>query len=195
MEFLEETFLNLVEENSLNKAQIKITIFRKEDSTIDFIFDIFPFNSFLNKFEHFEVEVFNSEYVNTGILSTINCFKSEYVLAKIYAQENDLDDVILLNYQKRIARTTLGDLFFIQNNTLNFVSTSEGFSTQVLSELVKIHFVKKGYLLNENVFSPFETQKADTIFVVSEEKGIIPVNKIRNKSFSITILEEIFADF
>ncbi len=64
--------------------------------------------------------------VNTNLLSNIHVHSPENIYAGIYASENDLDDVILLNPNKRIARTSQGNILLLTDNTLRIPKHTEG---------------------------------------------------------------------
>jgi branched-chain amino acid aminotransferase len=60
----------------------------------------------------------------------------------IYAQENDLDDVILLNPNKRIARTTSGNLLFLEGDVIKVPKQTEGAYISPLMENFVTFYIK-----------------------------------------------------
>ena len=122
--------------------------------------------------------------VNTNVLSNIKVHSPENIYAEIYAKENDLDDVIFLNPNKKIARTIYGNLLLLEENTIKIPKQTEGAYISPLMENF-VTFVHKNNLatIEEAELSAFESQKAEEILVISDEKGIFTVSKIRNKEF------------
>ena len=68
--------------------------------------------------KNIEIDLLKEISVNTNILSNIRTHSPENIYAEIYAAENDLDDVILLNPDKRVARTISGNLLLLEENTI-----------------------------------------------------------------------------
>ena len=73
-----------------------------------------------------ELDLIKEISVNNNVLSNIRAHSPENVYASIYANENDLDEVILLNPEKRIARTISGNLLLLEENTIKIPKQSEG---------------------------------------------------------------------
>lgn len=131
-----------------------------------------------------ELDLIKEIHVNTNLLSNIRVHCPENIYAQIYAAENDLHDVILLNPFKRIARTAKGNLLLLDGNSIKIPKQSEGAYISPLMENL-VTFVHKNRMaeIEEAEMIAFETQKAEEILVVSDEFGVSPVLKIRNKEF------------
>ena len=98
-------------------------------------------------------------------------------------QMNDFLDV-LLNPNKRIARTTSGNLLFLEGDVIKVPKQTEGAYISPLMENF-VTFLHKNKLadIQEHEIIAFESQKAEEILMISDEKGIFSVGKIRNKTF------------
>ena len=120
----------------------------------------------------------------------------ENIYAEIYAKENDLDDVIFLNPNKRIARSIYGNLLFLEGKTIKIPKTSEGAYISPLLENF-ITFVHKNNLaqIQETEMIAFESQKAAEVLMISDLKGIFSVTKIRNKNFESARFSEMIAQW
>ena len=131
-----------------------------------------------------ELDLIKEISVNNNILSNIRAHSPENVYASIYANENDLDDVILLNPEKRIARTISGNLLLLEENTIKIPKQSEGaYISPLMENFVTFVFKNNLATIEEAELSAFESQKAEEILMISDEKGIFSVSKIRNKEF------------
>lgn len=141
--------------------------------------DVFTLNE-----KTLELDLIKEINVNNNLLSSIKVHSPENIYAEIYAQENDLDDVILLNPNKRIARTIFGNLLFLKDDTIMVPKASEGSYISPLMENI-ITFIYQNNLakIDPSELIAFESQKADEILMVSDEKGLFSVSKIRNKTF------------
>ena len=92
--------------------------------------------------------------------------------------------MIFLNPNKKIARTIYGNLLLLEENTIKIPKQTEGAYISPLMENF-VTFVHKNNLatIEEAELSAFESQKAEEILVISDEKGIFTVSKIRSKEF------------
>ncbi|MFZ9180260.1 MAG: aminotransferase class IV [Rickettsiales bacterium] len=103
-----------------------------------------------------------------------------YILAKIFAQENNYYDAILLKEKKYIAETSSANIFWIKNNIFYTPSEDCGMVLGVIREKIlkqKQFKVKCGrYLINS-------LAKADEAFICNSVIGVQAVDKIafRNK--------------
>ena len=180
----------IIEEN-LQNAFIHFMIYRNEDdlpltkSPVNFFINGRLTDDILNINSHtIEMDLLKEISINTGLLNNILTHSPENIYAEIYADENDLDEVILLNPQKRIARAISGNLLFLEGDTIRIPKKSEGAYISPLMENL-ITFIHKNKLaeIEQAEMSPFESQKADEILLVSDQKGLFSVSKIRNKIF------------
>lgn len=150
----------------------------------DFFISTFPLNDVVEIQKSVEIDVIKEISVNNSLLSSIQVHCAENIYAQIYAQENDLDDVILLNPDKRIARCSSGNLLLLSGNKISIPKQTEGAFISPLMENFVTFLHKNGLAeIQEEELIPFETQKADEILLISDRKGIFSVGKIRNKTF------------
>lgn len=189
-----EFFQNLFHENVINKGFsngiILFLAYRNADdkpmqkSTVSYYYETSENLDILSFQKEITLDLIKEITINTSLLSNIRVHSPENIYAAIYAQENDLDDVLLLNSNKRIARSIFGNLLFLEGNIIRIPKQSEGAYISPLMENF-VTFIHRNQLaaIEEAEISAFETQKADEIIMISDEKGIFPVKKIRNKTF------------
>lgn len=190
LEFFSETFTKAVVENNIQDAVIELLVYRNRDgrftakTPVHFYFELKPKEEILKVNEKYELDLIKEITVNTNLLSNIKVHSPENIYAEIYAKENDLDDVILLNPNKKIARTIFGNLLLLEGDTIKIPKQTEGAYISPLMENF-VTFVHKNNLasIEEAELSAFESQKAEEILIISDEKGIFIVSKIRNKEF------------
>ncbi len=110
------------------------------------------------------------------------------VLASIYADENELDNCILINERKQVVETINANIFLIKDKKIKTPSLSEGCIKGVVRKNL-IALVKKedDLEVEETEISPFELQKADEVFITNTIVGIQPVIKYRKKTFTTEI--------
>ena len=190
LEFFSDIFLAAIAENQIQEGVIELLAYRNRDdgfsakTPVHFYFEIRQKDEVLKISEKYELDLMKEISVNTNVLSKIKVHSPENIYAEIYAKENDLDDVIFLNPNKKIARTIYGNLLLLEENTIKIPKQTEGAYISPLMENF-VTFVHKNNLatIEEAELSAFESQKAEEILVISDEKGIFTVSKIRNKEF------------
>lgn len=190
LEFFSELFIKAIGENNIQDAVIEFLVYRNRDNNfsaktpVHFYFELKPKSDVLKITEKYELDLIKEISVNTNLLSNIKVHSPENIYAEIYAKENDLDDVIFLNPNKKIARTIFGNLLLLEENTIKIPKQTEGAYISPLMENFVTYVHKNNLATIEEVeLSAFESQKAEEILMISDEKGIFTVSKIRNKEF------------
>ena len=193
LDFFENLFQEKIISQVVEHGIIQFLTFRNtteqllSKSDTSYYFEFKPTEDILSIRGSIELDLMKEINVNNNLLSNIHVHCPENIYAEIYAHENDLDDVILLNPNKRIARSIYGNLLFLENNTIKLPKQSEGAYISPLMENF-ITFVHKKNLaeVDPSELIAFESQKAEEILMISDEKGIYSVKKIRNKEFDNT---------
>ena len=190
LEFFQELFQREVLNKGIQNGIIQLMAYRKlEDKPLpkaetSFYFEVAESGDILDVQGNIELDLIKEINVNANLLSNIQVHSAENIYAEIYAKENDLDDVILLNPNKKIARSIFGNLLFLQDNVIKIPKQTEGAYISPLMENF-VTFIHKNKLaeIEEAEIIAFESQKAEEILRISDEKGIHSVSKIRNKIF------------
>jgi len=196
LEFFQNLFQEKITESNAQNGIITFMAYRNsgdqplQKSEVSYWFSSIE-QDILDVHAPIEMDLIKEINVNTNLLSNIRVHCAENVYAEIYARENDLDDVILLNPNKRIARSIFGNLLFLEGKKLKVPKQTEGAYISPLME----HFITYIHKNNLAEVEPsemiaFESQKAEEILMISDEKGIFPVKKIRNKTFDHTKISE-----
>lgn len=192
LEFFQSLFKqDVIERKGIRNGIINFQVFRNTDaatlskSSVSYFYEVTETEDLLAiHLKPLELDLIKEINVNNNLLSNIRVHSPENIYGGIYAQENDLDDVILLNPNKRIARATSGNLLFLEGNVIKVPKQSEGAYISPLLENF-VTFLHKNSLadIQEHEIIAFESQKAEEIMLVSDEKGLFSVGKIRNKTF------------
>lgn len=197
MEYFEEQLLSLVSDNDFsNSSRARITIFRNDGgyylpqtNTVSFLIHVVGIDSALYSFSEreYEVDLFKDFYVTKQLLSSIKTTNRMLnITASIFANENGLDNCLLLNDSKNIVEAIQGNIFMLKGNRLITPPVSEGCLNGVMRKQV-LEIAKKIESLEvvEEVISPFDLQKADELFITNVIKGIQPITKYRKKGFGM----------
>jgi len=191
LEFFKEIIHKDVINTGINDGIVKFFVYRSDNgdnlvkNSVEYYFSVDIIDDFLMLSKDYEIDLIKEINIGTNFLSGIHLHRPENIYAEIYAFENDLNDVIILNENKRIARTSQGNILLLSGNDIRIPKQSEGAYTSPLMEAF-ITFLDKNRLalIEESEIIAFETQKADEILIISESTGLHAVTKIRNKSFS-----------
>jgi branched-chain amino acid aminotransferase len=202
-EFLEQEIHNVLKENDVLNAKIRISIFRNADndhlltkSSVSYlveILDVLKETSYnwINDFA--EIDIFKDYTINPSFFTQVNSHKPEEIIALAYMQENEYQDLVFLNPDKRIARTVLGIPFLIQGNKVKTPKISEGGIRSVTrNHLCQILEKNESFQLEEAEIFPFELQKTDELFVLMESEGILSIHQNRKKMYATEKTQEIY---
>jgi branched-chain amino acid aminotransferase len=206
LEYLEEQVLTLAKSNKCEQsARVRITVYRNDggfylptNNSISFFIHATALVQSIYRIDEkpYEVDLYKDFYIAKQLLSTLKTTnKMIHITGSIYANENDLDNCILLNDSKNVVEALQGNLFMRMGNTLITPPISEGCLNGIMRKQI-LNLAKKETDLEviEEVISPFDLQKADELFITNVIKGIQPITKYRKKEFSINtakVLNEI----
>jgi len=190
-EFFQEQIQSLAKANETENGKITFFVFRNEEedylkSSINYIVSLERSN---NKWEFLtsenEIDVYKDYSVNTAFYSLVNAHKPEENIAEIYRLENDFADIILLNINKRMARSLKGSIFLVNDNKIRTPKKEEGVITSVLrNNLISKINKSEEFEVEETDIFPFEIQKAEEVFILIDGVGILPITKNRKKIYS-----------
>ncbi len=196
MEYFEEQILTLAKsKNMAISSRARITVYRNDggyylpqDNTVSFLISVESLDTALYSISQKEyiVDLYTDFYVAKQLLSSIKTTnKIINITASIFANENGLDNCLLLNDSKNVIEALQGNLFMLKGNVLTTPPVSEGclngiMRKQILALARKIENLE----VVEEVISPFDLQKADELFITNVIKGIQPITKYRKKEFA-----------
>jgi len=199
MEYVEEQLLSVVIDNGFsNSSRSRITVFRNDGgyylpqtNTVSFLIHAVGLDNVLYSFseKEYEVDLFKDFYVTKQLLSSIKSTNRMLnITASIFANENGLDNCLLLNDSKNIVEAIQGNIFMLMGNRLITPPVSEGCLNGVMRKQV-LEIARKIESLEvvEEVISPFDLQKADELFITNVIKGIQPITKYRKKGFGVAL--------
>lgn len=201
-----EFFQELITENVIGtghaNAFVDFMLYRNWDqkpmqkSQVDFIFNINDTDDVLDLQKSVAIDLIKEININTNLLSNIRTHCPENIYGQIYAQENDLQDLILLNPNKRIARTLFGNILLLQDKYIRIPKQSEGaYISPLMENFVTFVHKKNLAFVEPEEITGFETQKADEILIISDELGLYTVSQIRNKTFGNERFKEIIKEW
>ena len=203
MEYLEEQILALATAKNLTAAaRARITVYRNDGghylpktNTVSFLVNVEALESTqyaVNQGEYV-VDLYTDFYVTRHLLSSIKTTnKIINITASIFAEENGLDNCLLLNDTKNVVEALQGNIFIVKGNTLITPPVSEGCLNGVMrKQILALARKMENLEVMEAVISPFDLQKSDELFVTNVIKGIQPITKYRKKEFATKVSQQL----
>ena len=199
MEFFEDQVLTTVANNGFSEsARARITVYRNDGgyylpttNTISFLIHTTALENqaYVWESKSCEVDLYKDFYISKQLLSTLKTTnKVLHVTASIYADENGLDNCLLLNDSKNVAEALQGNIFMVLHGKLITPALSEGCLNGVLrKQIINLASKIENLEVVEGEISPFDLQKADELFISNVIKGIQPITKYRKKEFGNTL--------
>jgi branched-chain amino acid aminotransferase len=199
MEFFESELLKSAQnEDIASSARARMTIFRKDGgyylpttNNVEYIITVSKIEAplyFIEK-ESYEVDIYKDFYISKQLLSTLKTTnKAINIAGSIYANENGLDNCILLNDEKNVVEALNGNLFMLKQGVLSTPPLTQGCLNGILrKQILGIAKTLENIEVVESPISPFDLQKADELFITNVIKGIQPITKYRKKDFEMEI--------
>ena len=197
MEFLESQIHTLLEAKGIpnNKAcRVRLSVFRNDGGLYTPVSNEVSFVISAELLEHpffvldespYKVELFREHTADLGLLANLKTNNRILnVVSSIYAKENELDNYILMNREKKLSEAAHGNIFLVNGQELLTPALSDGCINGIIRKKI-IEICKKSPELSieEASISPFELQKADEVFITNAVVGIRPVTEYRRKHY------------
>ena len=203
LSFFEEEIKKTFRASNLdNNARVKFTVFRNsvglytpETNTINYLIEISKLNV-INK-ENYTIDLFKDYYTNSDLLSTIKTNNRIInVVSSIYAKENNLDNCILINQNKQIVEAINANIFLIFGNRIITPPITDGCIKGIARKKVMESIEKAGeFILEEKSVSPFDLQKADSVFLTNSIIDIQTVTNYRKKEYNSYLVDMVKSSF
>ncbi len=198
MEYLEKQVLDTIIANGLEDSGCKVRLlvhreagglYRPNTNKIEFMItaERLDYDHYLLHDTAYEVDLFKDFFVSADLLSTLKTNnKILNVVGSIYAEDNDLENCLILNNSKNVVEALNGNIFSLKDNILKTPPLKDGCLKGVMRKQIMdiVTSMPELDLLEESI-SPFELQKADELFITNVIQGIQPVTKYRKKTFNI----------
>jgi len=203
MEFLEQQVLSLVaQKDKAPSYRVRITVYRDAEgfympkaNNIGYIISALPLENALYTIvdQPYEVDLYKDFYVTKQLLSSVKSTnRAINITGSIFANENGLQNCLLVNDTKNVIEALNGNLFMLIDKKLITPPVSEGCIGGILrKQILAIAKKIEGIEVVEEPISPFELQKADELFITNIIMGIQPITKYRKKEFKNDFAKEL----
>jgi branched-chain amino acid aminotransferase len=147
--------------------------------------EVLPSGGYAPQHGEYRVDIYKDFYKARNLLSNVkSCNAQLYILAGVYAQENGLQDCLLLNDEKNIIESISSNIMIVKDKVIQTPPLSSG----CLKGIMRKRIVEKlapylGYKVEEVDFNPFALLKADEIWLTNSITGIQPVTHYKKREY------------
>ena len=186
---LEDLILKIINLNKINNGTVKVIVYR--DSSGKYLpninkssfhisctkgsSDVFVLNT-----KPFKIDLYKDNFKAATSLSNIKSLNSLlYVLASIYAKNNNFDDVLIINSKNKIIESTNSNLFLFLDNIIYTSPLSDGCVDGTMRRLI-LDILEKKYKVSIKSISESQVLDSSEIFLTNSISGVRWVGSYRN---------------
>ena len=203
-EFFVEQAERLAEEVAIENGRLRIQVVRvahgkytpaEEQSTVWWMeLEELESIEYVHAEKGLTVDLFKDHYIQPGLLSTIKSSNSlPYVLGGIYARENNLDAVFMVNDNKMLVEANAANVFVLKGDVLRTAPLEDGALRGVFRKNLLNWAKEIGLEVKEESINPFDLQKADEIWLTNTIIGVQWVEKYRRNTYKGDKAKELVA--
>ncbi len=196
MEMLYEQILNTIESNGLRQksCRIRLHFFRSgtglytpDELGVEYLIEVEPLEDkgYVLKEAGISSDIYFDHVKAKAVLSSIKSNNAlVYILASVFAKENDVDQVFLLNSDQEIIETQHSNLIVIKGKKAIVPTPDQGALDGVVRKQMLKLLEEDGYEIIDDKLRAYEINIADQVFVTNSISGIQYVNQFRKKIFT-----------
>lgn len=198
-DFLQNHILTIAEEKQVNHAFIRLLVFRDSEgkytpktNQAGILLEIYEIENqeFVLNAKGLTIDIFTEIPKPINSLSSVktnNCLL--YVLAGIFAKEQQLDDCLLINTNRNIIESATANLFLVKDKICITPPLSDACLPGVMRKKVMKTIQEKGLQLIEKSLTIPDLLAADELFLTNAVRGIRWVKQFRDKVYANQIIK------
>ena len=202
LEYFEEQIISTVTVcNCANAARVRFTVYRNDGGyylpqtrEVSYVIQASAASALYSFSDAaYEVDLYKDFFISKQLLSTIKTTnKMISITGSIYAQENDLQNCLLLNNEKNVVEALNGNLFMLMGNKLITPPIDEGCLNGITrKKILELANKIEGIEVVQEPISPFDLQKADELFITNIIIGIQPITQYRKKGYTTKLAAQL----
>lgn len=193
---LSEDITGLCKKNGCAQlARVRLAVYRNEDQSAGYVIEALPLSpdtKALNE-RGFCIDVY--PYARKAMdgfsnLKTANFLP--YVLAGLHAQENRLDDCIVLNSSNLICDTSKANIFLIKKGELYTPALHQGCVDGVMRRFLIDRLKEQHFVVHQEEIREEDLEEADEVFLTNAIYGMRWVRSFRGNEYANTMTNEIY---
>lgn len=200
-DFFRSTVQKLCKKNKVKNARCKITVWRSgeglykpEMDSAELLIELFPHadSQFVLNTQGLVLGIYDKYLRQIHPLSACKtCNALHYVLAAKYAYEQNLDDVVLLNTEGKIADAVGSNVFVVMNNSVFTTTGMNGGIEGTMQEIICQHATEWSIKLERIEMTKQELLKADEVFLTNAVQGVKWVKQFEGKEYGNTFSKKL----
>jgi aminodeoxychorismate lyase len=205
-EGLEKQIAELATKNKhKNLGRIRITFFREDAGLFEvknfhphILIQSFELNESVNELNQngLVIDVYPLAKKSCDVFSNIKSNNYlQYAMAAMWAKENKLNDVLLLNCNNNIADSCIANVFIIKNGVIKTPALTEG----CVAGVMRKHFIetlkKNNIEVVETSINTEDIANANEVFLTNAIKGIIWVRQFGDSNYANFETQKIYKIF
>lgn len=168
-------------------ARVRLAIFRQADNLPGYVIEARPLDTEVNKWNEngFVIDIYPLARKNMDGFSNLKSANFlPYVMAALYADENGLDDAIVLNHNNLICDSSKANIFLVKGNEVHTPALHQGCVNGVMRRFIIDHLHQQKYVVHQEMVTEQKLLDADEVFLTNAIYGIRWVQSFRNKHYS-----------
>lgn len=211
---IEDEIKGLCQANNCEKlARVRLSVSRGHgglydcDNKFSYLIECWPLEQTGLNENGLVIDIFPDARKSIDIFSNLKSANYlPYVMAAVWAKENDLNDALILNSQERICDSTIANVFWVKNDKIYTPLLTEGCVAGVMRRRI-FDFSPDNYRdqnsvpiatgigfgVEENLLTEDILLEADEVFLTNATSAIRWVGQFRTKKYTNNIAGKLFA--
>lgn len=198
---LEKMIMELCKKNGCSElARVRLAVYRHEDNSAGFIIEAFPLDAEANSFNKKGLTLDLYPYARKSMDAFANLKSANflpYVLAGLYAKENNLDDSLVLNCDNHICDTSKANIFLVKNKEIFTPALHQGCINGVMRRFLIDELKKQHVPIHQEGLTEEDLLQADEVFLTNAIYGMRWVKSFKQKEYvhelTYTVYQQLFS--
>jgi len=170
--------------------------YKPETNDVQFFIEVYPLstNNFVLNEKGWEIDVYTELKKQNNFLANFKTKNAHlYVMASIYAQERQLNDVLLCNTQDVLLESSNSNLFLVSDGVLYTTGLDEGCLAGTMRMKIINLAIENTIRIYEAPLMPKNLLEADEVFLTNAIAGITWVSGYRNRRYQNGMAKKLLA--
>jgi len=184
--------------NCTDLARVRLAVYRGENNKAEYLIEAIQLENTIADWNKKGWVIDLHPYIKKNCDVFANLKSSSYlfyVMAALYAKENQLNDCLVMNIYERICDASIANIFWIKDRQIFTPPLCEGCVAGVMRRYLIEKIPDRGYEMREKKLTVEDLENADEVFLTNAIKGITWVKQFRNSTFSNNITADVNNQF
>lgn len=176
-------------------GRVRLAVYRNENNAAGFVIEAIALHEESNGWNEKGLIIDLYPYARKSKDAFANLKSANflpYVLAGIFASENNLDDSILLNADHHICDTSKANIFLVKNHQLFTPALHQGCVNGVMRRFLIDHCKLLGFKVHQQEITNEDLTNAEEVFLTNAIYGMRWVRSFRDRNYANAITASIY---